>query len=411
MIIVLLGVAIIVNFLRFYIRGIEPSSFMHDFKLVYTACAAFAKGENPYNRIDLEKVWQKIPDREKIIVGSTLSSGPFMYPPFVLLLFQPTVVIKWNIAAYLMFGLDIVLVLGIIILLGLLGNFVHLKYEMALCLLLITALKTSHLGLIVGQPFFFSFFFALLSIYFAKKGKYNLSVVTLSLSFIKPTVALPFFLYFFFKREYRVCIYTVCLVLCSNLIIIPFMPLDAIWTYFREVALSFEPGHINDYTPLNSSFYDITDIQTLLYLCLNSRIVVTIVKYAIAGLLIVFFLNKKKNFTNVPYNIIVFFTFFSLFFIYHRFIDTITLIVVLITLRPTQLFQSLGWRILLLVPLLFPVTGLVIILKSLLPSVVYHVAALNIQVSLTILFIFWIVMVHQNVQNGNGIVIKKISVP
>ncbi len=102
MIIVLLGVAIIVSFIRFYIRGIEPSPFMRDFKLVYTACVAFAKGENPYNRIDLEKVWQNIPDKEKIVAGSILSSGPFMYTPFVLLLFQPTVVIKWNIAKYLM---------------------------------------------------------------------------------------------------------------------------------------------------------------------------------------------------------------------------------------------------------------------------------------------------------------------
>ena len=398
-IIVLLVAGIVVNFFRLHIQSDNLSSFMGDLKLLYVACEAFTKGENPYNRIGLQKIWQNIPDDEKIVADSKLQLGPFMYPPFVLILFQPVAFIQWNIAAYLMFGMNILLVAGIIVLIGMLGNFFHLKYEMVLFFLLLAASKLVHLSLMVGQHFFVSFFFGLLSLYFSRVERNNLAVISLSLCFVKPTIAFPFFLYFFFLKEYRICFYSFCIVLCSNLFAIPFMPLEAMQTYFQEVALSLDTGHINDYTLQNPRFFHITGIQTLLYLGLNSAIVISIVKYMIAGLMIAFSLYKKRNFKNEPYNIILFYTFFSLFFVYHQFSDTIALILVLITFKPTQLFKSLGWRIVFLIPFLFPVTGLVTMLKNLLPSLVYHVAALNIQISITMLFIFWMVMLHKNMKS------------
>lgn len=387
LIIILLGISVVVNIIRFEVKGIDLSGFMRDFKLVYVASDVFSKGENPYRRTNLQIAWQNVPDKEKLIDGSTLPVGPFMYPPFTILFFLPVALIPWKVAAYLMLGLNFVLVAGIIGLLGYLGNFLNSKYDVLLCILLFAALKVVHHGLVVGQPFFISFFFGLSSLYFVKQERKILALVTFVIAFIKPTIAIPFFLYFFFKKKYRFCIYVFCLVLFFNMIVVFIMPMNSIPTYFQEVSLSFKLGHINDYTPLNPLFCGITGIQTLLYLGINSEIVISIIKYTIAGLLIAFFLIKRKKFSNVPYNIIVFFTFMSLFFIYHRFVDTLALTVVLITMNPSQLFKSLHWRAFLLVPFLYPVTGLVIRLKHLLPPFIYHFAALNIQLSIVILFV------------------------
>ena len=398
LIILLLGIAVVVNILRLEIRGFNLSDFMRDFKLVYVASDAFSKGENPYRKTDLQEVWQNVPVNEKLIDGSTLPVGPFMYPPFTLIFFLPVAFIPWKIAAYLILGLNLVLVAGIIVLLGYLGNFLNSKYDVILCILLFAALKVVHLGLVVGQPFFLSFFLGLSSLYFAKRKINILAVVMLAIAFIKPTVAIPFFLYFFFIKKYKFCVYTFILVLFLNLIAVLIMPMESIPTYFQEIASSFQPGHINDYTPLNPSFYDITDIQTILYLGINSEIAISVIKYTIAGLLIAFLLIKKKKFSNVPYNIIIFFTFISLFFIHHRFIDTLALTVVFVTMNPSQLFKSLRWRVLLLIPFIFPVTGLVVKLEKYLPSFMYHFAALNVQLTIVILFLCWVIVVNRNTQ-------------
>lgn len=379
--------AVLVNIARFPLSS--SASFMTDFRPVYTACRTFAAGENPYDDAKLKETWSNISAAENINERPPgLPESTFLYPPSILILFQPYTLLSWSTAKYVHLGVTLFCLVGIgciVVRYGPRGT----KSEALLAgILLFLAWKSNWLGVAIGQPAFFSMVCALLAVVLDSRKKTLPASLLLALACIKQTMALPFFLYFVLKRRYTLVGVALGLTVVLNLLPFISLPFHAVTDYVALVQSTFEPGQSNDYSIINPRFADITSVQTLLNIVVESRTVVSILFYLLLAGAVVFFFVKRKFLDDQQW--LVYFCFCTLFFTYHRFSDTILLSTILFTLSPVVLLQRLSWRVVLLGSLLFPVTGVAQYGRDVLPSWLYHIMALSITWGVVITFILWL---------------------
>jgi hypothetical protein len=387
----LLIAAILINFDRLrYEKNELP--YMCDFKLVWAACQVARTGGNPYDSLSLQYAWNSIARKENLNNrDAVIQSGPFMYPPYVVHLFSLFILLPWRIAAFVALILSVIFLGGTIALIAALGKYLSKPYELLLLGMIIAASKEAHHAVIIGQPLIASLFFSVASIYLSQKKRNWFAALSLCIGLIKPTVALPFFLYLLVSGKYRIVILSGILAGIANIVSLHFLPIDSLATCFSQVHLSMQPGRINDYSPINYQFFNLTGIETLLSVVITSREGIAIIKYvlllsAIIGYCIVSKVKRNKG----PYFSLIYFIFISLFFLYHRFADTLMLCVIMAGYRPSRLANKLRYFALLLLPFFFPFTGAIKIFKDKLPFFAYHLLSLNAQWAMLILFILWI---------------------
>jgi hypothetical protein len=379
--------AVLINIVRLPLT--TPPAFMTDFRPVYTACRTFAAGENPYDDTKIKETWSHIAAAEHLDERAPgLPESTFLYPPSILLLFQPYTLLDWTTAKYVHLAVTSLCLLGI--------GFVVLRYgpggEKSRVLLagtlLFLAWKSNWLGVVIGQPAFFSMVCALCALVLDNRNKTLPASVLLAFACVKQTMALPFFLYFLLKRRYALVGVALGVTVVLNLLPFIVLPLHAATDYVALVQSTFEPGQSNDYSMLNPRFVDITSVQTLINIFVPSRTVVSLLFYVLLAGAVVFFFIRRKQLEDRQW--LVYFCFCTLFFTYHRFSDTILLATILLTLSPVVLLRRLSWKIILLGSLLFPVTGIAQYGRDVLPTWLYHIMALSITWGVVITFVLWL---------------------
>lgn len=379
-------VAVFVNIVRL---PLTAPAFMTDFRPVYTACRTFADGGNPYDDAQLKATWSTITTTEHIHGERApgLPESTFLYPPSILILFQPYTLLSWHTAKYVHLGITLLclVVAGLIVLRC--GPGGDRRKALLAGLLLFLAWKSNWLGVVIGQPAFFSMACALAALVLDDRSKPLPAAVLLALACVKQTMALPFFLYFLLKRRYGLVAVAVVVTALLNLLPFAVLPWHAATDYVALVQSTFEPGQSNDYSMLNPRFVDITSVQTLINIVVSSRTAVSVLFALLLAGAVVFFIVNRKRLERREW--LVYFCFCTLFFTYHRFSDTILLATVLLTLAPDELLRRLSWRVLLLVSLLFPVTGVAQYGRDLMPVWLYHIMALSITWGVVIAFVLW----------------------
>jgi hypothetical protein len=174
-------------------------------------------------------------------------------------------------------------------------------------------------------------------------------------------------------------------------------------SYIESMNQTLAPGGNNDYSLLNERFFDLTSIHTVIYFISNSRTAVTIISSVISLFILLFILLKRDIYIKESSYSLVIFILFSLLFVYHRTYDSLILATLFIWLKPSELIDKIKWKVIVLLPVLLPLTGLVMRFKTYIPETVYFILLLNIPLSLTA---FLIIMIFLPFQDQNRLTLQ-----
>lgn len=318
-----------------------------------------------------------------------------MYPPSILLLYQPLTLLPWVVSVRLFTLLNILFFGGIIFLIPRISIASFERIDWILLLFVFAGSKLVHLQLIAGQPFVSACFFGLLSILPACKENKWISGLALSLAMLKPTIALPFLLYLLYSRNYTSVLFCFFLTAVFNLSPFASMPFDTLSTYRMSFEQSFASGSINDYAYMNPCFQSLTDIRTIFYVLTNSRFASTVLKYVFLASLVGYLIVKRQAFfDDIPENILVAVTLISLWGLYHQALDMTSISVLFCVIPPGRLLCR-WWGILVLAPLIMPTTGVYLRLKEYLPDMAYRLSVLDFHFSLICILVVWMVVMQR----------------
>jgi hypothetical protein len=175
--------------------------FPVDFRNLYISSYEFIHGLPIYDEEINKSTWigiaQEIGFDSRVMPGKP--SLLFNYPPWVAVIFSPFVLLPFYYAAILWY---LMLIGTYFTIAWLLPKTFEITFSLRAffeILLLIFAFKFTKGSFTVGQPAYVTFLLGLSSLWFYRKNKTFLAGVFLGLATIKPTVALPFFIFFGFK--------------------------------------------------------------------------------------------------------------------------------------------------------------------------------------------------------------------
>jgi len=384
------------NFYDFLSDNYPPK--MNDFKPLYVATRLFLQGINPYEDKFIKKEWQIIEKEEKLVDNQEpgLPGYPFVHPPATLIILSPFGITTWQIAKYLYFVISFILTICSLLLIAKMGNMLDSRKELWLLLLSFFSFKACMLGLLFGQFFYVSFFFCLMAIHFEIKQKPRLSGIFMALGLLKPTIGFPFILYLVARKRYDIFMFSLLIVTVLNLAVLVTLPPSIFDSYIDIMNQTMAPGGNNDYSLLNKRFFDLTSIQTVIYFISNSRTAVTILSSVIGLFILLFILLKRDIYLKDSFYSLIIFIIFSLLFVYHRTYDSLLLSTLFLWLKPSELMDRIKWNILFLLPVLLPITGLILRLEPYLPETVYYLLLLNVPLSLTAFLIIMMLLPFQD---------------
>jgi hypothetical protein len=370
---------------------------MNDFKPLYVATRVFLKGGNPYEDKSIKKEWQIIRKEEKLVDYEEpgFPNFPFVHPPATLVVLSPLGTIKWQIVKHIYFIFNLIITICSLLLIAKMGNILNSKKELWLLVLSFFSFKACILGLLFGQFFYFSFFFCIMAIYFDFKQKSFLASIFMALGLLKPTIGIPFILYLLIKKRYYIFIYSILMFIVLNLAVFVILSPSIFKSYIDITNQSLAPGGINDYSIQNKQFFDLTSINAIIFFITNSRTAVSIILTILSLFIFVFILLKREIFLKDSTYALIIFILCSLLFIYHRPYDSLMLSTIFIWLKPSELIDKIKWKIILILPVFLPITGLILRLKPYIPETVYYIMVLNIPISLSALLIILILLPYQ----------------
>ena len=362
---------------------------MNDFKPLYVATRVFLQGGNPYEDQLIKKEWQSIKEKENLVddIEPGLPNFPFIHPPGTLIVLSPLGQLKWQTAKYSYFFFNVVITLCSLVLIGKIGNLLDSGKELWLLVLSFFSFKSSILGLLFGQFFYFSFFFSMMALYCEKNQKNFLSGLFMALGLLKPTIGFPFLIYLLVKKKYDVFIYSTLIFIVLNLVVAIILPSSIFGSYLDMTNQSLAAGGRNDYSFQNERFFDLTSIQTVLFFVTNSRAAVLISSIVFGLFLLSLIIVKRDIYLKNSAYVLIILICSSLLLIYHRTYDCLMLSTIFLWLKPSDLIDKIKWNILFVLPLFLPFTGIALSLKPYIPETVYHIALLNIPISIAALLI------------------------
>jgi hypothetical protein len=226
--------------------------------------------------------------------------------------------------------------------------------------IVVLAMKPVQLAMYAGQPATLSFCAGLASVCLHRRRSTYATVFLLSLSLIKPTIAVVFMVYFLVQRCWPVIFSTATIFLIMNIIIVMILPAGSFGVYIDSVRNSFATGSINDASNAGPTFFDISSLQSLIYVFTNNSILSTamfIVSIAVFGMLVWKF--RRIILTDAEASMILA-AFASLFFLYHRSYDLMLVLLLFSVITPRQLFKRYPLPSLVLFILSLPLTGFVV---------------------------------------------------
>lgn len=192
-----------------------------DFRNVYLGAYMMLHDQNPYDDPLLRSTWESIVVQEGFVDKVTTKPGlphvPLFYQPYALVLFMPLVSLPYSVAMPLWIGLCVLMVVGLTIGLLRLTNF-SLSTKILIFLFLAGSTLLRPLVL-VGQPTALSILTGFLSLYYYKKGNIPLTTLFLFLTCFKPTLAIPFVVFFMIRLQWKALFAAGFLLVAMNVIL------------------------------------------------------------------------------------------------------------------------------------------------------------------------------------------------
>lgn len=181
-----------------------------DFRNVYVGAKLWAESSNPYLNDQFQKKWLEIAQKEQLSEGLHIGAPnmPLLYFPNALMFYTPFAWINYSTAAVL----NLYLSLGLLLIICfIIAQYVRKSMGVSnpliipfFIFLLFLSLKPTVNSINVGQPMWYAFAFLMLGVYLLENNKNQLiGIIFLSLGALKPTLALPFYVWLLWKGQLK----------------------------------------------------------------------------------------------------------------------------------------------------------------------------------------------------------------
>jgi len=352
-----------------------------DFRNVYLGTKIWLNGNNPYQDIVIKNEWKQICTDENIINNQPpgLPQNFLVYPPTAFILYAPFSWLNWKNASMIN---SILCLFALLITIHLWTKIIDptavSKYWLYL---IVFAYKGTAAALIVGQPTFLILALGTASIYFNQRfNKSLIGGILLGLTAIKPTLMIPFFMFFLFHKQWKSLF--ISMIVSVGLIVMTF-------TLFTHHAYFIWNGFFENIKLLNQVVYagettyylhSITDISVWANYLFPAQINKFILFEQLLLLISFFYIWKSNNSIN-SHDVFVLVSFITLLLSYHLFYDLLLLIPLVILSQSWNMKYKIIAALISL-PLFLPING---ILDRLEPIFQLEIAYLHLPVVLCLL--------------------------
>lgn len=308
------------------IHGIlEDGGQIWDFTIFYTAGQIWNEGDLPYGSGGLS---DRIAENEELFGYNGTNATVAYYPPQALFLFSLMAKNPIQTAYWILFILNIIILLISLCLLGwILSRYISIGLPEILLLssFMITGMRTNirfnQVSLIVLLPMLTMFILA-------GRNKKVSAGIALGLTSLKPTFFPLFWVYYLFKRQYRIAVVSLITAGLATIgpLILTKRPLLGSLLAFLDTQKYHGQSDIDSPSPFYPRSATLHNLEALVYRIFNVESTLTLLlSWAIIGVIILFtfYLISKNNSSSVvsllDFSLI---SMLSLLMIYHRAYDS-----------------------------------------------------------------------------------------
>jgi hypothetical protein len=343
-----------------------------DFRNLYLGSRIWLEGGNPYTDSELKKEWAAVCEEEYLDPETQpgLPQNFLVYPPYALILFAPFGLLNWHAAIVLHFIMELFCLIVIII--SVLKAYpdprIAFKYKFLVLTAVLLGLKGTAHAAVVGQPSFVCIAAALLAYVYVQRNKKYIAPLLLIVASIKPTIALPIWLFLIIHKEWKTifsALAGIFILLCA--VLLAYTDMYAIVESFIRNGIALQSliyEHGTDY-PYNYHMVSGTQLQIIIELITaKATDIQTWISAAIllAGSIYVY---VKRNNTSRLYQLCILIV-TCLLATYHLFYDTMMLLPVVAITGYTANKKTI-WLLVACLPMFIPINGILNQFPSLQP--------------------------------------------
>jgi hypothetical protein len=257
---------------------VKKDSFFFDFSNVYSASRTWLHGDNPYNIQDVYRAWDSSNHGKYLgsSIPANMATWCAVYPPSSLLIIAPFAALPAVPGHLLWFAFCIALLVATFAALFSLCDIDDTKSRL---LLIASALASAPLQCAIEQtqPALPAASLVILAVWARSKDRATLAGVFLgAATAVKFQIGAPFILYYLFIRQWRLGAIAAILFAIAMLAAIGRMEALGIHTWWidwqRNVALTLEPGGVNDPRPLGPFRNDMINLQTIVDVFVHQQV-------------------------------------------------------------------------------------------------------------------------------------------
>ncbi len=303
-----------------------------DFRNMYVGSSILIQNKNPYSDTLLKNSWEKIASHEKIEKGLNigLPNMPLLYFPNALVFYSPFLVFNYSLSALINQCITLLLVLGCAFFTIRILSLYHIHlgtFSQITIYATWFASKATVNTINVGQPMWYSLFFCLLACYLFKKSNYIFGALVLSLATIKPTLAIPFFIFLFITENKKWVI--ISSIISVLFLIIPTLIYNPkLWDLFNGLILQikgYKEYISSEYTQgFTYSFEVLSNSSWSGIFYFNKNLLFILNAISFLSLMASIFLYSKNKKYELHVLIMIFFV--TLGSIHHKYYDTLILL-------------------------------------------------------------------------------------
>jgi len=317
-----------------------------------------------------------------------------VYPPYALIFYAPFALLNWQAAImlnFLLMLLCIALMVYVVLRMQPVPG-VHAKYRLLILIAVILAMKGTAHAAIVGQPSFICIVAMFLTYLSIQRNKKYLAPLFLIVASIKPTVALPMWIFLIIHKEWKTVLSAIggiVILLFAVLLAYPdsMLILDSYLVNSIELS-NMLYAHSADY-PYNYHMISGTQLQIIIELIIGSPGY----RWGISAVLLLAgagYVYWKRNTTSRLYQLCILIA-TSLLATYHLFYDTMLLLPVVALTGYTANKRTI-WLLLACIPVFIPFNGMLTHFPALQP-----LSFLYFSLPVSILFIgIWLLSFDAN---------------
>jgi hypothetical protein len=321
------------------VRALGTAQDFNDFLSPYVQTRIWLAGGDPYDAKSLVQYWPKdldVPDfvRNGALDGTlALRHGvPSPYPITAFPLFVPFALAPWRVANVCWLLAESVSF--VVLLYGLFQVTRPQIPDSRIDLLVLAPLLMApfHTALAVENPVVVAIALATAAVALAEKRRRVLPAFMLACAIaVKPTVVLPFAIFFALRKSWRMLAYTA--VMTTGLVLIAAIRLTGIgswWTSFLSVNHGmFSSGGVNDFSSSNPIRFDLVNLQVVVSQVVGSASCAQYVSFALILIAAMIWLRLRKVSAEPPVLLdLAIASVISILSVYHRFHDAALLVFV-----------------------------------------------------------------------------------